>query len=128
MNKDKAIPTTSSDAELLARALEALPSADQFMMAVDMQLKDKSKTFVVPYLIELHNVVHELLPKPNKGLWEPKLGLDQELLSYFALYYQNNESHDNNSGESEENDQEEKGEHKTAAATKHEKPFLRSKL
>jgi hypothetical protein len=79
--------------EQLTRAIRALPSADQFMKEVHLRMEEsgEEKRFVVPYLRELHRVIHELLPKPNRGLWEPGLVLDRELLSYFALYYQNEE-------------------------------------
>ena len=105
MNKTK---STDDEAQQLSRVLEALPSADQFMKRVHLEIQSKDEQrFIVPYLKELHNVVHELLPKPNKGLWEPDLNLDPLLLSYFALFYQNEESVDQQrpvNDQSEDND------------------------
>ena len=44
--------------------------------------------YVIPDIPLLHRLVHSLLPPPNRGLWEPLLGLDRLLLSYFALDHQ----------------------------------------
>ena len=142
MNKDQQHTKNNSNAtEQLTRALEALPSADQFMTALhiaNQKTTTEKSSFTVPYLIELHRVVHELLPNPNKGLWEPDLGLDRELLSYFALYYQNNEQlpptvvgdahaktrridHDPKENEHDRADQ-------TSHHDKSKQPMLRSKL
>lgn len=39
----------------------------------------------LPGIRRLHRIVHHLLPKPNRGLWEPQLRLDPFILSYLAL-------------------------------------------
>nr|QRZ58763.1 Gsp-co-occurring protein 13 [Malawimonas jakobiformis] len=69
-----------------------LPTAEEFLRSASVQgtVEDQAK-YVVPYLKTLHRVVYNLLPKPNKGLWEPEFGLDHFLLSYFCIMYQNYE-------------------------------------
>ena len=69
----------------LIKALERLPTTEQFMTNV----KQNNIEFIIPDLRSIHNVVKELLPKPNKGLWEPQFNLDPFILSYMALLYQN---------------------------------------
>ncbi|KAL0491711.1 lolB [Acrasis kona] len=76
--------------EKLSKVLEALPSSDDFIEYIK-QNPPKDGNYIVPYLRELHEVVYEILPKPNKGLWEPGLNLDRFLLSYYALAYKNHE-------------------------------------
>jgi hypothetical protein len=78
----------------LARLLEVLPSPDEFLNRIkelENPTAEALTRYTIPYLKELHEVVHELLPKPNKGLWEPGLNLDHFILSYYTLAYQNYE-------------------------------------
>src|SRR3989338_4875363 len=79
----------------LARLLEGLPSPDEFLNRIKELENPTAEAaltrYTIPYLKELHEVVHELLPKPNKGLWEPGLNLDHFILSYYTLAYQNYE-------------------------------------
>jgi hypothetical protein len=101
-----------NNSEDLARVLEALPSSDQFMKGIHMKTDSTTneQRFIIPYLKELHHVIHELLPKPNRGLWEPELKLDPKLLSYFVLYYQNEDvvpPNDNNSNHNNESSDDE---------------------
>lgn len=82
----------SNRSEYLARLLETLPSSDEFIRRIkELESNEAHERYIIPYLKELHEVVYEFLPKPNKGLWEPKLGLDHFLLSYYTLAYQNYE-------------------------------------
>ena len=80
----------------LIKALESLPTTRQFLDALQQQEDNKdaqqqATTIFIPNLREIHRVVHELLPKPNRGLWEPQFNLDPFLLNYMALLYQNND-------------------------------------
>jgi hypothetical protein len=79
----------------LARLLEVLPSPDEFLNRIKELENPTAEAaltrYTIPYLKELHEVIHELLPKPNKGLWEPGLNLDHFILSYYTLAYQNYE-------------------------------------
>jgi hypothetical protein len=69
----------------LATILQLLPSEDELYNGIN----DGQLRYILPRLDQLHKVVHEILPKPNKGLWEPELKLDPFLLSYIALMYKN---------------------------------------
>nr|CAG4719729.1 unnamed protein product [Naegleria fowleri] len=91
-------PTMISKIDLqnkeLIRAMENLPSTHQFLSNLSSSTtpfrSEPSSTLIqmIPDLIQIHRVVHELLPKPNKGLWEPQFNLDPFLLNYMALFYQ----------------------------------------
>ena len=65
-----------------------IPSKDEFIKNLEMKEKSKDVNYILPNLKKLHRIVHEILPKPNKGLWEPGLKLDPFLLTYFTLQYE----------------------------------------
>lgn len=86
----------SDESSRLIALLETLPAADEFLEHIKRQQQqqqdhssDAEPLFIVPHLQTLHRIVYELLPKPNKGLWEEGLQLDPFLLTYFALMYVN---------------------------------------
>ena len=83
--KDETFKLTKIDLnnKELVRALEKLPTTEQFISNMNHH------EFIIPNLREIHHIIHELLPKPNKGLWEPQFNLDPFILSYMALQYQN---------------------------------------
>jgi len=70
----------------LVQTLALLPTPDKF--AADLgkaKTEAEQRQILLPFLQQLHQVIHELLPKPNMGLWEPELKLDPFLLSYFTV-------------------------------------------
>ncbi|KAL9644646.1 hypothetical protein ABK040_015385 [Willaertia magna] len=78
----------------LIKALESLPTPEEFLKQFEENNLKKDNIssnaiISIPYLRELHKTIYELLPKPNKGLWEPQFNLDPFILAYFAIAYQN---------------------------------------
>lgn len=79
----------------LIQLLESLPAADTFLEQLTKRNSNRKTPnsddlrYIVPHLRTLHRIIHELLPKPNRGLWEEGLNLDPFLLTYFALMFQN---------------------------------------
>ncbi|KAF0853013.1 Type II secretion system (T2SS)-associated protein Gcp13 [Andalucia godoyi] len=55
----------------LIRSLQRLPAHEQVV-------------HLVPYIERLHRIIHHILPRPNKGIWEPALNLDPFILSYLV--------------------------------------------
>lgn len=76
----------------IVQLLENIPPAEQFLkQLIGIQDESQAKQVLTPLLLHLHKVIYNILPKPNKGLWEPQLQLDPFLLSYFTLLFQNNQ-------------------------------------
>lgn len=79
----------------LIQTLQVLPTAEQFLQDVNAaKTNQEQKNVLIPYLQQLHTIVHQILPKPNKGLWEPDLKLDPFLLTYFGLLELNSQYQD----------------------------------
>ncbi len=74
----------------IVQLLNNIPPAEQFLkQLIGVQEEEQVKQIMTPLLLHLHKVIYNILPKPNKGLWEPQLQLDPFLLSYFTLLFHN---------------------------------------
>jgi hypothetical protein len=52
--------------EILKKKLENLPSTIEFLEIIRNKNIGDNKV-IVPYLKTLHQIIHDILPKPNKG-------------------------------------------------------------
>lgn len=69
-------PATVRTTDDFIRHMQALPAHEQLVAAI-------------PHVRRLHRIVHQILPQPNKGLWEPNLGLDPFILALLTLLGEN---------------------------------------
>jgi hypothetical protein len=64
-------------------------TADEFIGIVRNMPAHEQLVHCVPHVRRLHKVVHHILPKPNRGLWEEQLGLDPFILGYLVMADEN---------------------------------------